>query len=97
MNLNLGNGYPYPATELPDDYDSRSFSLEIEGVVHFEWRHTLTIEFDSLASFEKAKDQTGWKEWSPLVLEATYSDEDGYSHPAIITKDMAYCGLMLMS
>ena len=50
MRLSLENGYPYP---LPDGfdldtYDSRSHSVLIEDVRHFEWRHTLTIEFDTV-------------------------------------------------
>ena len=57
MRLSLENGYPYP---LPDGfdldtYDSRSHSVLIEDVRHFEWRHTLTIEFDTVEACERVE------------------------------------------
>lgn len=98
MKLVLMNSYPYP---LPDDFDSdtheaRAFSLELRGVIHFEWCHTVTVEFSKLEAYFTAQELTGWGEWSPGVLEATTSADDGYDHPAIIAGDMAYCGFVLL-
>lgn len=99
MKLILQNGYPFPFRQinLPDDFDCRENELTIEGVAHFEWKHTLTVEFTSVWSFLKAKQATGWRPWdnSGLILEAATSTNDGYDHPAICTRDTAYCGFIL--
>lgn len=108
MKLRLINGYPSPWPETPD-YDERfalaasSVKLELEGVVHFEWLHTVTVEFADPDSYEKALSLTGWQPWGDgLVLEAASSAEEGYRHPAIICSvpyedhpRTAYCGFML--
>ena len=101
MKIVLGNGYPYPFPVLPAQQEAASeaaggISLEIKGVNHFEWRHTLTVEFDSFEALQAAQVATGWEHWEGLVLEASVSVEDGYAHPAIIAGDWAYCGFMLI-
>lgn len=104
MRLRLINGYPYPypkglTQEQEDDVNEAALSrtLEIEGVVHFEWLHTVTVEFDSWGSYNSATNLTGWKAWSFLVLEAQTSSGDGYNHPAIVVGNTAYCGFILES
>ena len=111
MKLTLMNGYPspYPVALSIDDADSFAeaaggITLTIEGVRHFEWKHTVTIEFEDFESFEKARDQTGWKRWgTDLILEAETSPKEGYDHPAIVADvpydnypKTAYCGFILM-
>ena len=109
MKLVLQNGYPSPWPEMPD-YDERfalaapSVTLEIDGVVHFEWKHTITVEFKDRESYKAAKQTTGWQPWdSGLVLVAPSSAEEGYEHPAILADvpyeehpRTAYCGFMLL-
>ena len=101
MQLILTNGYPFP---LPQDfdsdgYDSRDHRWVIEEVVHFQWLHTLTVEF---ADSERGRQQLailrrqGWRDWSPGVLEAPTSGPDGYGHPAIVVGDRAFCGFMVL-
>jgi hypothetical protein len=99
MKLLLTNGYPYPC---PDDfdlekegYDARDYEVQLTGVTHFEWLHTVTVEFSTIEACEEAKAKTGWADWSSYVLEAGASAEDGYDHPAIIVRDKAYCGFIL--
>lgn len=104
MNLVLINGYPYPFPDGLPETEQEEISqaaagvqLVLEGVTHFEWLHTVTVEFKDLLSFTNAKAATGWKDWSTteLVLEATTSAADGYGHPAIVVNDVAYCGFIL--
>ena len=67
MQLFLENGYPYPLPEGFDfeSYDSRSHSVVIEDVCHFEWRYTLTIEFETLDACDRAAQRSGcWTPWS---------------------------------
>jgi hypothetical protein len=100
MKLVLMNGYPFPFPEGFDTekegYDCRDFNLEIEGVMHFEWLHTVTVEFEECEDYDKAKALTSWERWSDCVLEAKTSRDDGYNHPAIIVHDKAYCGFILV-
>lgn len=101
MRLTLQNGYPYPyptgisEAEAEDIADNLA-TLELHGVTHFEWLHTVTVEFDNVLSVLEAQAKTGWKTWdNGLVLEAPQSAADGYGHPAIIARDTAYCGFIL--
>lgn len=111
MKLILQNGYPSPWPEGIEDEEGEGYAkeaagitLEIEGVRHFEWLHTVTIEFEDFESFEKARGQTGWKRWgTDLVLEADTHAGEGYGHPAIVANvpyedhpKTAYCGFMLL-
>ena len=100
MQLLLTNGYPYPC---PDDfdsekeeYDARDYEVQLTGITHFEWLHTVTVEFSTIEAYEEAKAKTGWTDWSYRVLEANTSAKDGYNHPAIIVGDKAYCGFILL-
>lgn len=99
MRLSLENGYPYP---IPDGFDlkahdCRSHGVVIEDVVHFEWRYTLTIEFGSAQSCDRAQQLSGcWTQWSYNVLEAVVNADEGYEHPAIVFGGMAYCGFVLL-
>jgi hypothetical protein len=104
MLLTLQNGYPFPyPTDLSDAEqddiadEAAGYSVDIPGVVHFEWKHTVTVEFDGLLSANAARDATGWETWGndPKILEAKTSAADGYGHPAIIIGPTAYCGFML--
>jgi hypothetical protein len=107
MLLTLQNGYPFPyptdLTEAQGDEissDAASHRVTLRGVTHFQWLHTVTVEFDGPLAFEAAKKLTGWADWGsdyPHVLEAKTSPEDGYAHPAIIIGDKAYCGFMLIA
>jgi len=102
MKLRLINGYPYPfPSHLPEDEqeaistEAPGVQLTLEGVTHFEWMHTVTVEFDLWGHYCEAREKTGWKRWSDSVLEAPTSAGDGYGHPAIIVGNMAYCGFIL--
>lgn len=98
MKLILQNGYPYP---LPpdfdsDQYDARSHHIEIDGVIHFEWKHTLTVEFETDIRASRVHLHSEWEVWNHNTLEARISVADGYNHPAIIYGDKAYCGFILV-
>jgi hypothetical protein len=102
MRLILLNGYPFPypqgLTEAESDAindAAKDKSFEINGIFHFEWLHTLTIEFVDQESYETSQELTGWQRWADHTLEATTSGPEGYGHPAIIVKDTAYCGFIL--
>lgn len=102
MKLILQNGYPYPyPTGLSEaegeaiNEGARSRTLTLSGVTHVQWLHTVTVEFADATAFEDARRLTGWQQWSPLVLEAPTSADEGYDHPAIIVTDVAYCGFVL--
>lgn len=104
MKLLLTNGYPYPYPEGLSEEESERLSeqapgnqLELHSVKHFEWLHTVTIEFDNALGVLEAKAKTGWTTWNNgLVLEAKTSTGDGYGHPAIVAGDIAYCGFILV-
>lgn len=99
MKLLLQNGYVYPCPPSgeTEGWNSNEHELELSDVCHFEWKHTITVEFKNHAAAEAAYRLTGWRWWDNdgLILEAAYSVQDGYEHPAICTKDMAYCGFIL--
>ena len=102
MRLRLTNGYPYPWPDHLPEAEQEAISLvapgnqfRIEGVKHFEWLHTVTVEFEEDWQLFKARDATGWGIWSDCILEAPTSASDGYDHPAIIVGNMAYCGFIL--
>lgn len=99
MRLLLSNGYPYPIPQgfNFDNYDSRSHYTVVHDVAHFEWLHTLTIEFTSNEACARAEQLSGcWTHWSYLVLQAVVSSADGYEHPAIIFGNKAFCGFRLL-
>lgn len=102
MKLILLNGYPFPCPEGFDPeatgYDCRAFELTLVGVRHFEWKHELTIEFDSRSAYDAALAVTNWEEWDrgEMILSASVSAPDGYGHPAIVVCDRAYCGFILI-
>jgi hypothetical protein len=101
MQLTLQNGYPYPyplGAALDDALADAAAGkwLVLKGVAHFQWLHTVTVEFEDHAALLAAEQITGWERWGPLVLEAKTSSEDGYDHPAIVTHNTAYCGFMLL-
>jgi hypothetical protein len=106
MRLILQNGYPYPfpegltpAQEENINEGAPGRTLTLEDVVHFEWKHTVTVEFASWAHAAQAQEVTGWPFWCPEerkpILEAETSAGDGYEHPAIVVKDVAYCSFIL--
>lgn len=102
MKLILQNGYPYPYPEgltevQQDEIAARAgdVKLVLQGVTHMQWLHTLTVEFENRPAFDVAQRMTGWMQWSPMVLEAANSTADGYDHPAIIVRNVAYCGFAL--
>ena len=111
MKLILQNGYPSPwPKEIEDEegegYAAAAFGVELklEGVVHFEWKYTVTVEFKDRESYEKAKAATGWTSWGGgLILEADTHAGEGYGHPAIVANvpygehpKTAYCGFILV-
>jgi hypothetical protein len=102
MLLTLQNGYPFPypthLTDAEQEVHSEAAGgkrLVLEGVSHFQWLHTVTVEFVDHNAMLTAQKATGWEIWSGLVLEAKTSSEDGYTHPAIVARNMAYCGFIL--
>jgi hypothetical protein len=105
MRLILQNGYPYPYPEglLSPDEEAKiaeaaaGKTFEINGVIHFEWKHTLTVEFGDQDEHFNPQELTGWRRWGSErnILEALTSGLDGYDHPAIIVGDTAYCGFIL--
>ena len=109
MKLILQNGYPSPWFEvmgLGERYAEAAagVSLTLEGVIHFQWLHTVTVEFRDRESYNKARAITGWKDWGDgLVLEADTRAGEGYGHPAIVANvpyeehpKTAYCGFILV-
>lgn len=105
MRLKLINGYPFPYPQgLPTaesdaiNDQAKEKCFEINGVVHFEWLHTLTVQFGTDDPTFEPETLTGWKWWDRAnnVLEAHTSSEEGYGHPAIIVGDTAYCGFILL-
>jgi hypothetical protein len=103
MNLILSNGYPFPypdgLTEAQQEEISLaapSYRLVVAGVTHFEQKFTTTAQFRDNDAYATALAITGWKPWSPLVLEAPTSAADGYDYPAIIVGNVAYCGYQLV-
>lgn len=103
MRLILRNGYPYPYPKNASEAEHETHSsnaggimLDIPGVVHFEWLHSVTVEFADDEAFDHAQRTTGWKTWSYRVLEAQTSAADGYHHPAIIAANCAFCGFNLV-
>lgn len=102
MRLRLQNGYPFPYPKgLTEDQQyeiseaARGHFMELDGVAGLEWLDTLTIEFETEAAFDAAKEATSWGRWCDSVLEAQLSAEDGYGHPAVVVNNMAYCGILL--
>lgn len=104
MRLTLTNAYPYPYPEGLTEAEQEAitercgdYNLEINGVVHFQWLHTVTVEFANSVDFLAYEMKLGWRVWSSCayVLEAPTSSADGYDHPAVIVNDMAYCGIIL--
>lgn len=102
MRLTLMNGYPFPYPDNLTEAEQAAISdaasgyeVSFSGVRHFEWLHTVTVEFYAYGAFHAARKLTGWAEWSGLILEAKLSAEDGYDHPAIVVGNMAYCGFSL--
>jgi hypothetical protein len=103
MNLILSNGYPFPypdgLSEAQQEEISQaapSYRLVVAGVTHFEQKYTTTVQFRDTDTYHTALAVTGWKPWSPLVLEAPTSAADGYDYPAIIVGNVAYCGYQLV-
>lgn len=109
MKLILQNGYPSPWPKETEDEEGEGYAaaapgvtLVIEGVVHFEWKYTITVEFRDPESYKKAKSLTGWTNWEGLTLEAHVNALEGYGHPAIVAAvpyeqfpSTAYCGFIL--
>lgn len=74
MRLTLQNGYPYP---LPPGFDFDAHNphmhwVSFDGVRHFEWLHTLTIEFDTQEGARQAIESSGgaWTWWADAILAA---------------------------
>lgn len=109
MKLTLINGYPQPfPLDEPgvDDgrytYAAPDVNLMIEGVKSLSWVYSLTVVFESPEAAAKAREATGWEQLDEMSLIPPLSPEDGYEHPAIITKQpygehpqTAFCGFEL--
>jgi hypothetical protein len=102
LTLILGDGYPFPYPSDPDEqeeanHDAPNHMLTLSGVVQFEWRFTVTVQFADPVSFQAAKELTGWNVWeeSDFILEANTSRGDGREFPAIVVGDRAYCQIIL--
>lgn len=109
MKLILTNRYPFP---FPPDLtaeeqetvsnNATDHDLTLDGVIHFQWLHTLTVEFKDEGHLAEAVERTGWKPWGDdkdrFILEAATSRLDGYdSHPAVIVRNEAWCGAMIVA
>lgn len=100
MKLLLESGYPHPLPEGfdVDAYDASENQVFIEGVRHFEWRRTLTLEFADWQTCQRAQEASGY--WRPYgfgpQLEAVVSDANCYWHPSIVYGDKAYRGFALL-
>lgn len=99
MMLVLTNGYPYPYPENLTEVESErianealSHYLDLGGIKSVEWKHEFTVEFIDAEHLQLAQEKTGWESYGDLILAAPTSKADGYDHPAILTKGMAYCG-----
>jgi hypothetical protein len=109
MKLILTNRYPFPYPEnISEEHGDRlsneatEYDLTIDGVIHFQWLHTLTVEFADEGAMAEAKERTGWEVWGSdpkrFILEAKTSRQDGYdNHPAIVVRNEAWCGAILKS
>jgi len=100
--LSSGFPFPYPENLTPEAQDAISeeahcVELELAGVVHFEWRYALTIQFTDLEAMRAAQELTGWEvyERGQFILAAFTDESEGYGHPAIIAGDKSYCGFIL--
>jgi hypothetical protein len=106
MHLLLRNRYPFPYPQnLPTSENDQICDaankhwLRIDGIVGIEWLHDLSIEFEGLGPMLGAQQITGWKRAGNYGyhLHAQTSRNEGYdNHPAIITKQFAWCGFMLV-
>lgn len=99
FKLLLSNGYPFPHPKNLSLVQEEHFSetaacvtLEIEGIKHFEIKHTVTVEFVDQAAYDKALALTGWSVWSAadLILEARASSADGYGLSCAIIAKQVY-------
>lgn len=106
MRLILTHGYPYPFPESLSEAEEETISanasnvrLELEGVVHFEWLHTITVQFASREEADCARSVAGWEWWDEAshILEAPSNVDEGYNHPAILAENHAYCGFQLVA
>lgn len=107
MKLLMTNHYPFPYPENVSVEGGERISneatdrdLRLDGVIHFEMKHTVTIEFESASAMQAAQEKTGWKPWGTdgHILEAPVSAADGYGpFPAIIANNEAWCGYILKS
>lgn len=109
MKLILTNRYPYPYPENVSveggeriSSEATDYDLTLDGVIHVQQLHTLTVEFLDEGHMAEAVERTGWERWGTepnrFILEAKTSKEDGYdNHPAIIVRNEAWCGLILKS
>jgi hypothetical protein len=104
MKLQLRNAYPFPypsclteAQALTLAEAAQGLFLTLDGVLHFEWLHTVTIEFSTPNAMRAARSLTGWRRYDSTanILEAPTSSNDGYNHPAILARGRAYCGFVL--
>lgn len=114
FTLVLTNGYPAPYINNIDPLwendgyadAATSINLILPGIVHFEWKYTITIEFATVELAQAAAAATGWKAWDKegRILEVESSGPEGYDHPAIMTNQRyndyprtAFCGWQLYS
>ena len=74
--------------DSPYNVEAQGVTLELAGVVHFEWKHCVTVEFADRDTYDKAKRLTGWEAYDEdeLILEAPTKSDEGYDHPAIIAQ-----------
>ncbi len=106
FQLRLTNGYPHPYDLDADSEQVDQWAEEaggnariVSGVVHFQWLHTVTVEFASVRDAEAAVAR--FPEWTQygraedLILEIPQDADEGYAHPALIAGGMAWCGFIL--
>lgn len=103
MKLILSHGYPYPypldlteAQQAELSHAAPAYQLVIQGVKHFEQKHTTTVEFVSDEAWHTAQAITGWKTWATRILEAPTDAENGLAYDAFIVANVAYCGHVLV-
>lgn len=98
MKLIFENGYPWDNGKALSENDiekgieervsdkAPAISLTLEGVLHVELKHTMTVQFVSQEAAQEAHTITGWKYWDQdkHVLEGVYDPSAGYDFGGFI-------------
>jgi len=101
----LGDGYPYPYPEgiTEEEHEEIVGEMDVEamrlhGVDSVEWRFEWTIQFVDQASYDAAKDATGWESFDAraLILSIPTEHPGRGGMPGIIVKDKSFARWMIV-